>query len=176
MLEHNSKKKSDNRSNLIVLLVVVILALSLDIVLSTTAIYPYLVYAQVQNITKQGTFNYTQTDTSGNPDWINTGNWSLKKSPSEVIAFDAVISMAKPNGSEEHIHRVGDLTISYAPIKQTNSTIIKGTTTITMENGFFVSEEPTTIKLGERNISVYFDTSKINNHFGNHSITGMVTQ
>lgn len=30
-----------------------------------------------QNASKTGTFNHTQTDESGNPDWINTGNWSL---------------------------------------------------------------------------------------------------
>lgn len=84
--------------------------------------------------------------------------------------------MAKPNDSEAHRHTVSDLVIPYASINQSNFTVIKGTTTVTMDNGFFVSEEPTTITLSERNISVYFDPAKIENNFGNQSITGFVTR
>jgi hypothetical protein len=39
-----------------------------------------------------------------------------------------------------------------------------------------VTDEPTTIKLDENTISVYFDPAKIDDHFGNQSITGSVTQ
>lgn len=168
--------KRSNGQNSSIVFVVLILALSFTLVVVMSIHSPYLTSAQVQNITRKGTFNYTQTDTTGNPDWIDTGNWSFKESPSVVITFDAVINMAKPNNLEAHQHRVSDLTISYAPFNQTNSTVIKGTTTLTMDNGTFVSEEPTTITLGEKNISVYFDPAKIKNHFGNQSITGVVTQ
>lgn len=127
------------------------------------------------NITKTGIFKSTQTGTSGNPDWINTGNWTLTGLNTLVISFDAVIEMARPNGSESHEHKVSDLAISYAPLKNLNSTIIVGTTTITMEYGY-VGKEPTTITLNGKNISVYFHPAKIDEHFGNQSITGFVTQ
>ncbi len=81
--------------------------------------------------------------------------------------------MVKPDGSEDHEHKVSDLVIPYAPINQANSTIIQGTTTITMNKGF-VSEEPATITLNKKDISVYIDPAKIDNHFGNQSIIGSV--
>jgi lipopolysaccharide assembly outer membrane protein LptD (OstA) len=121
------------------------------------------------------TFNYTQTDMSGNPEWTITGNWSLMKSPSVVLNFDAVINMVKQDGSEDYEHKVSNLTIPYAPINQTNSTVIQGTTSITMRDGL-VTDEPTTITLKGKYILVYFDPSKIENHFGNQSIAGVVTR
>ena len=93
-----------------------------------------------------------------------------------MLAFDAVIDMVKPDGSEAHEHVVRDLVIPYAPIDLTNSIIIKGTTTITMnDGGLFYSKVPTTITMNEMNIFVYFDPSKIGTHFRNQSIRGSVT-
>lgn len=145
------------------------------VVLSTMTINnSYAVNAWQENITKTGTFNYTQTNESGNPAWTNTGNWSLIESKPLVFIFDAVINMVKPDGSEAHKHEVSDLAISYAPINRNNSTIIDGTATITMREGP-VTDEPTTITLSGKNISVYFNPTKIDNHFGNQSIIGLVT-
>lgn len=132
------------------------------------------VYAQ-QNTTKSGTFNYTQTDATRNPDWINTGNWSLTGIDSSSPTFEAVIDMVKPNGSAAHEHEVSDLAVSGQSVNQNGSTVIEGTTTITMREGP-VTEEPTTITLDENTISVYFDPAKIDDHFGNQSITGSVTK
>ncbi|MEZ5368775.1 hypothetical protein [Candidatus Nitrosocosmicus sp. SS] len=39
-----------------------------------------------------------------------------------------------------------------------------------------VDDEPTTITLSENDISVYFDPTEIDNHFGNQSITGSITE
>jgi hypothetical protein len=131
-------------------------------------------YAQ-QNTTKSGTFNYTQTDASGNPGWINTGNWSISGLNSTSVTFDAVIDMAKPNGSAAHENEVNDLAVSGLLTNPDGSTVIEGTTTITMREGP-VTEEPTRITLDENTISVYFDPAKIDDHFGNQSITGSLTQ
>jgi hypothetical protein len=173
----NNFKGSKNQNTLVVFAIVVALtlALSLDSVVIMFHDSPYFVNAQQQNITRTGIFNYTQTDSSGNPNWINTGNWSLTESPTIVLTFDAAISMVKPGGSEAHEHVVSDLIIPYAPIDHPNSTIVRGTTTITMnDDGLFYSKVPTTITLNEKNISVYFDPSKIGTHFGNQSIIGSV--
>jgi hypothetical protein len=83
--------------------------------------------------------------------------------------------MVKPNGSAAHEHEVNNLAVSGQPTNQNSSTVIEGTTTITMRDGP-VSDEPTTITLTEKDISVYFDPAKINNHFGNQSISGSVTR
>ena len=135
---------------------------------------PYIANAQQQNTTKAGTFNYTQTDETSNPEWIITGNWSLEGIDSSSPTFDATIDMAKPNGSAAHDHTVNNLAVSAQPTNQNDSTVIEGTTTITMRDGP-VSDEPTKITLGEKDISVYFDPAKIDNHFGNQSITGSIT-
>ena len=169
-------KKYNNHFDLLVVFVILLpsLTLSLDVVVTVLNETLHFVNAQQQNITKTGFFNYTQTDTLANPDWIDTGNWSLTESPTIVLTFEAVINMVKPDGSEAHEHVIRDLVIPYAPINQTNFTIIKGTTTITISDGLFYSKVPTTITLNEKNISVYFHPSKIGTHYGNQSITGSV--
>ncbi|MGD9535329.1 MAG: hypothetical protein AB7V56_16360 [Candidatus Nitrosocosmicus sp.] len=136
---------------------------------------PYSVDAQQQNSTKTGTFNYTQTNESGDPEWINTGNWSLTGVDSSSPTFDATIDMAKPDGSAAHDHTVNNLAVSGQPSSQNNSTTIEGTTTIAMREGP-VTDEPTTISLSGNQISVYFDPAKIDDHFGNQSIIGTVTE
>lgn len=79
-MSYHYYKGSDNRNSSVVF-VLLILALSLVLVVIISTHCPYLTNAQVQNITKKGTFNYTQSDTLGNPDWTDTGNWSFKESP-----------------------------------------------------------------------------------------------
>lgn len=172
-MKFNILRISKNQSTLIVSTTIF-----LTLLLATTVVLTNnfdTSYAQQQNTTKTGTFNYTQTDASGNPDWINTGNWSLAGIDSESPTFEAVISMVKPNGSAAHEHEVSDLAVSGQPSNENGSTIIEGTTTITMREGP-VTEEPTTITLNETTISVYFDPEKIDDHFGNQSITGSVIQ
>ena len=180
MIKNKFKEyKNQSHKPVVFSLVVLALSLSLGIALVVTVSNEnlYFVNAQQQNITKTGIFNYTQTDASGNSDWINMGNWSLTESPIAVLIFNAIISMVKPDGSEGHEHMISDLIIPYAPINQTNSTIVRGTTAFTMngDDRLFISKVPTTITLNERNISVYFDPSRIGTHFGNQSITGPVT-
>jgi hypothetical protein len=134
----------------------------------------FTVNAQQQNTTKTGTFNHTQTDASGNPDWINTGNWSLTGVDSSLPTFKATIDMVRPDGSAAHEHEVSNLVVSAEPTNQNNSTVIEGITTITMREGP-VADEPTTITLSGKDITVYFDPVKIDDHFGNQSITGSVS-
>jgi hypothetical protein len=120
-----------------------------------------------------GTFNHTQTDSSGNADWLNTGNWSLTGVTSESPSFEAVIDMEKPDGSAVHDHQVSEFTLIGSPVSQGNETILNGTSTITMREGP-VTGEPTVISLSDESISVFFEPSMINNHFGNQSVTGEV--
>lgn len=177
MIEYNFKGYNSQYNQPVVFAKAVLaLFLSLGVIVTVPNETLDFVNAQQQNITKTGIFNHTQTDTAGSPDWINTGNWSLTESPTVVFTFDAVIDMVKPDESEAHKHTASDLVISYAPINQTNSTIVRGTTTVTLnDDGLFASKVPTTITLNDKNISVYFDPSKIGTHFGNQSITGSVT-
>ena len=143
------------------------------VIVSSSSISSSQSFAQESdNLT--GTFNHTQTDASGNVDWLNTGNWSLTGITSGSPSFDAVIDMAKPDGSAAHDHQTSEFMMIGSPVSQGNETILNGTSTITMREGP-VTEEPTSITLSDERISVFFEPSKIDNHFGNQSVTGTVS-
>lgn len=133
----------------------------------------YLVQAQFDS--KTGIFNHTQTDSSGSPEWVNTGNWSLTSMNSSSPTFNAIIDMVKPDGSAAHEHEINEFKLISSQISEDDTTILNGTSTITMREGP-VTDEPTIINLSEESISLFFEPSKIDNHFGNQSITGSETK
>lgn len=134
-----------------------------------------IVSAQQSNLTRSGVFNYTQTDSSGNTEWLNSGNWTLKGLDYLILTFNATIDMKRPNGSEMHSHKVNNLVITMAVIHENHSEVIQGRTLITMQGGF-VSDVPTTLNLTRNNISPYFNPIKIENHFDNQSMGGSISK
>ena len=59
------------------------------------------------------------------------------------------------------------------PISSVNFNVFNGTSTVTMREGP-VTDVPTTITLlGDSAISIVFDPSRTNNHFGNSAIYGL---
>jgi hypothetical protein len=126
---------------------------------------------QVGN-TKAGVFNYTQTDSSGNTTWINSGNWSMTGINSSSPSLTAIIEMAKPNGSAGHEHEINDFKLIGSPVIENQTIHLNGTSTITMRDGP-VTNEPTVIALSLEKIDIYFDPEDIKNHFENQSISGI---
>ena len=122
--------------------------------------------------TKAGVFNYTQTDSSGNTTWINSGNWSMTGINSSSPSLTAIIEMAKPNGSAGHEHEIKDFKLIGSPVIENQTIHLNGTSTITMRDGP-VTNEPTVIALSLEKIDIYFDPEDIKNHFENQSISGI---
>ena len=122
--------------------------------------------------TKAGVFNYTQTDSSGNTTWINSGNWSMTGINSSSPSLTAIIEMAKPNGSAGHEHEINDFKLIGSPVIENQTIHLNGTSTITMRDGP-VTNEPTVIALSLEKIDIYFDPEDIKNHFENQSISGI---
>jgi hypothetical protein len=122
--------------------------------------------------TKAGVFNHTQTDSSGNTTWINSGSWSMTGINSSSPSFTAIIEMAKPNGSAGHEHEVNDFKLIGSQVLENQTIHLNGTSTITMRDGP-VTNEPTVIALSQGKIDIYFDPDNINNHFENQSISGI---
>ena len=122
--------------------------------------------------TKAGVFNHTQTDSSGNTTWINSGNWSMTGINSSSPSLTAIIEMAKPNGSAGHEHEINDFKLVGSPVIENQTIHLNGTSTITMRDGP-VTNEPTVIALSQEKIDIYFDPEDINNHFENQSISGI---
>ena len=129
-------------------------------------------YGQVGD-TKAGVFNHTQTDSSGNTTWINSGNWSMTGINSSSPSLTAIIEMAKPNGTAGHEHEINDFKLVGSPVIENQTIHLNGTSTITMRDGP-VTNEPTVIALSREKIDIYFDPENINNHFENQSISGIV--
>ena len=122
--------------------------------------------------TKAGVFNYTQTDSSGNTTWINSGNWSMTGINSSSPSLTAIIEMAKPNGSAGHEHEINDFKLIGSPVIENQTIHLNGTSSITMRDGP-VTNEPTVIALSQEKIDIYFDPEDIKNHFENQSISGI---
>jgi ribosomal protein S4E len=81
--------------------------------------------------------------------------------------------MVMKNGSAPHMHQISNGTISDVRMDGNNS-IIQGSVTITMKDGP-VSDVQTNWTISNNNtLAIELDPSKINNHFGESPIYGLV--
>ncbi|HEY1249387.1 MAG TPA: hypothetical protein VGE97_10400 [Nitrososphaera sp.] len=86
--------------------------------------------------------------------------------------FNASFYMIKTDGNASHKHEVYDFVLTGAPISNGNNTMLNGTATVRMMEGP-ISDVPTTITIMDDSaVSILFDPSKTNNHFGNTPIYG----
>ncbi len=145
-----------------------------------------------------GTIASLQNDENGNPTWIVSGLWegsltnktqggegnqtATTTNASTATAnlpnatFHSKFNMVMTNGSAMHDHEISDFTL--ADISRTNnSTIVyNGTATITMRQGP-VPDVPISIETMDNNtISIWADPTKLNNHFGDTPIFGIIAK
>ena len=126
------------------------------------------------NDTIKGSISSISSDAnSSQPKWILTGVYKMEDVNTSPT-FNTTFYMIKTDGTGKHIHSIYDFKLNTDPIVNisNNSTILNGTSTITMKNGP-VNDVPTQISLlGDSALSVSIDPSKVNNHFGNGPIYG----
>lgn len=145
-----------------------------------------------------GTIASLQNDENGNPTWIVSGLWegsltnktqggegnqtatttnaSTATASLPNATFHSKFNMVMTNGSAMHDHEIYDFTL--ADISKTNnSTIVyNGTATITLRQGP-VPDVPISIKTMDNNtISIWADPTKLNNHFGDTPIFGIIAK
>jgi hypothetical protein len=145
-----------------------------------------------------GTIASLQNDENGNPTWIVSGLWegsltnktqggegnqtatttnaSAATASLPNATFHSKFNMVMINGSAMHDHEIYDFTL--ADISKTNnSTIVyNGTATITMRQGP-VPDVPISIETMDNNtISIWADPTKLNNHFGDTPIFGIIAK
>jgi hypothetical protein len=105
--------------------------------------------------------------------WITTGVYKMenvKTSPT----FNSTFYMIKTDGTSKHTHSISDFKLNADPIinNSNNSTILNGTSTVTMKEQP-VNDVPTQITLlGNSAISILIEPTKVNNHFGSGPIYG----
>lgn len=119
----------------------------------------------------------TSTSNNGNttdPAWVLGGAYRFSDFNSSSPTFNATFYMTKVDGTAEHIHHIYDLKVSGEPVvnSSSNSTILNGTTTVTLKDGP-VSNVPTQIELLDGSgIAITLDGNMTNNHFGTTPIYG----
>jgi hypothetical protein len=75
-----------------------------------------------------------------------------------------------------HNHEVYDFTLTDISMPDNSTIVYNGTATITMRQGP-VTDVPISIKAMDDNaVSIWFDPTKINNHFGNTPIFGVIAK
>lgn len=128
-------------------------------------------YAISNNVVK-GSLTSLQNDESGKPAWIVSGVFRVDNMSSNSPTLNAAFYMIKKDGTSPHTHTISDFKIIGKPMTSGNSTIVNGTSTVTLKNGP-VKQIPTSIKLMDDSaVSIWLDPSKTKGHFGNTVIYG----
>ena len=143
-----------------------------------------------------GTISSIQNDESGTPAWILSGLWkgaltNMDKSNPDfstptvnnnnkdnlpTATFEAEFDMVMLNGSALHKHSIYNFTLADISKVDDKNYQANGTATVTMKDGP-VNNVPLSIKSMNNNvISIWVDPTKVNNHFGNTPIFGLIQQ
>jgi hypothetical protein len=148
-----------------------------------------------------GTISSLQNDENGNPTWIVSGLWKGSLSMDNKTqdgggnqstttttttttttetgglpnaTFYSKVNMVMTNGSALHDHEIYDFRLTDITMPNNSTTVYNGTATITMREGP-VPNVPVSIRTMDNNvISIWADPTKINNHFGNTAIFGII--
>ena len=120
----------------------------------------------------KGSLTSLQNDESGKPAWIISGVFRMDNMSSTSPTLNAAFYMIKKDGTSPHTHTLSDFKIIGKPMTNGNSTIVNGTSTITMKDGP-VKQVPTSIKIMDDSVvSIWLDPLKTKGHFGNTVIYG----
>lgn len=143
-----------------------------------------------------GTISSIQNDENGTPAWILSGLWkgaltnTADKSNQDfstptvsnnndnlsTATFEAEFDMVMLNGSALHQHSIYNFTLADIMKIDDEYYQVNGTATVTMKDGP-VNNVPLSIKSMNNNvISIWVDPTKVNNHFGNTPIFGLIQQ
>jgi len=110
-----------------------------------------------------------------NNDWILAGGYMGYSNPSNLSdsGIHATFSMVLKNETAYHMHQISNATLEDVRMEG-NNTIMEGSITVTMRDGP-VSNVPTTWTISNNNtMAISMDPSKINDHFGDTPIYGIV--
>jgi hypothetical protein len=135
-----------------------------------------------------GAISSIQNDENGKPDWIITGHWKtslLSENASKIVAgnttppfagspFDTQIEMIRLNGTAGHTHTITNFVLANMSQPNNMTKVFNGTSTASMREGP-VTDIPITIRImGDKVISIWLDPSRIENHYGDTPIYGVV--
>jgi hypothetical protein len=131
-----------------------------------------------------------QNDENGNPFWIVSGNWRTNlldianqsqatdqgniSSQGSSPVFNTSVRMINFNGTGEHTHSITNFALENVTMQDNMTAVFKGMSTANFREGP-ITDIPTIITITNgKVISIWLDPSKINNHYGDTPVYGMV--
>jgi hypothetical protein len=150
-------------------------------------------FARASNFTF-GPIASIQNDESGKPKWIVIGFWrsnllSINETTTTATTtensdgnasnlaaaaiFNANLRMIMLNGSGAHTHVITNFKLSNVSSNENGTVTYIGNSTVSMPDAP-IADVPTTIKISGEIISIFPDPSKVNEHFGDTPIYGVV--
>lgn len=142
---------------------------------------PYSGQFQMDKGGVYGTIASIQSQQGDAPGWVLSGHWNTNLinktmadfNQSNPASFDAIFSMVMLNGSAKHQHDISNFSLTDVKVEN-NTAAYKGQATVTMKAGP-VTNVPVDIKIHNNNvISIWFEPTKVKNHFGGSPIYGTV--
>jgi hypothetical protein len=134
----------------------------------------------------------TQNNENGDPFWIVSGNWrtnlldmsnQLQNANQSNMTiersspvFNTSVRMINFNGTGEHTHTLTNFALEDIMMPDNLTTIFNGTSTANFEEGP-ITDIPTTITFTNgKVISIWLDPTKINYHYGDTPVYGIVLE
>jgi hypothetical protein len=130
-----------------------------------------------------------QNNENGDPFWIVSGNWrtnlldianqsqtasqgnTSRQGPSAV--FNTSVRMINFNGTGEHTHSITNFALENVTISN-NMTVFNGTSTANLREGPITDISTIITITNGKVISIWLDPAKINNHYGDTPVYGIV--
>lgn len=124
-----------------------------------------------------GLWKGSLTNTDESNQGLSTSNLSNDNNGNLPTAnFEAEFDMVMLNGSALHKHSIYNFTLADIMKIDDKYYQVNGTATITMKDAP-VNDVPLSVKiLNDNVISIWIDPTKVNNHFGNTPIFGLIQQ
>ena len=168
------------------------LATILMVTIIFTQSYPATAFPQQYQSGNQifGVISSVQNDESGQPAWIVTGPWTTTllsdsstnasqpmgnaTGPFGGSPFNTQVQMVRLDGTAGHTHTITNFVLANVSQPDNMTKVFNGTSTASMREGP-VTDIPTTIRImGDKVISIWLDPSRIENHYGNTPLYGLV--
>ena len=168
------------------------LATILMVTIIFTQSYPATAFPQQYQSGNQifGVISSVQNDESGQPAWIVTGPWTTTllsdsstnasqpmgnaTGPFGGSPFNTQVQMVRLDGTAGHTHTITNFVLANVSQPDNMTKVFNGTSTASMREGP-LTDIPTTIRImGDKVISIWLDPSRIENHYGNTPLYGLV--
>jgi hypothetical protein len=127
-----------------------------------------------ENLTLKGSISNVQLDSSGEPEWVQSGYWVLRIH-GDSASLVAKITMVRPDGSSLHTHTITNLSVDEHSVEGSTHSI-EGTASVTLPSGT-AQGVPVAIKvMNNAVVAVWIGPEGVDGHFGTSPVYGTVFQ